>query len=115
SPRSSTARSAVLRSSCIRGKPSRYDTSGITPPYPIIMVARGPPVRFNEIVFLSQRVHITSPSNPLIKDIRRAVRRGEATEDGLAIAESPHLLEEAVRSGIPVAATLLAETAGPAI
>jgi len=60
-------------------------------------------------------VHITSSSNPLIKDIRRAVRRGEATEDGLAIAESPHLLEEAVRSRIPVEATLLAETAGPAV
>ncbi len=60
-------------------------------------------------------MHITSPSNPLIKDIRKAVRRGEATEDGLAVAESPHLLEEAVRSGIPVAATLLAETAGPAV
>jgi TrmH family RNA methyltransferase len=51
----------------------------------------------------------------LIKDIRRAVRRGEATEDGLAIAESPHLLEEAVRSGVPVEATLLAETAAPPV
>lgn len=60
-------------------------------------------------------MQITSPSNPLIKDIRRAVRRGEATEDGLAVAESPRLLEEAVRSGIPVAATLLAESAGPAV
>jgi TrmH family RNA methyltransferase len=60
-------------------------------------------------------VHITSPSNPLIKDIRRAVRRGEATEDGLAIAESPHLLEEAVRSKIDVAATLVAESAGEAV
>jgi TrmH family RNA methyltransferase len=60
-------------------------------------------------------VHITSPSNPLIKDIRRAARRGEATEDGLAIAESPHLLEEAVRSGIPVEATIVSDAAGPAV
>lgn len=65
--------------------------------------------------FSIQRVHITSPSNPLIKDIRRAVRRGEATEDGLAVAESPHLLEEAQRSGIAIASTLLAESAGPAV
>jgi TrmH family RNA methyltransferase len=43
------------------------------------------------------------------------VRRGEATEDGLAIAESPHLLEEAVRSKIDVAATLVAESAGEAV
>jgi TrmH family RNA methyltransferase len=64
---------------------------------------------------LYQPVHITSPSNPLIKDIRRAVRRGEATEDGLAVAESPHLLEEAARSGIAIANTLAAESAAPAV
>ena len=57
-------------------------------------------------------MNITSSSNPLIKDIRRAVRRGEATEGGLAVAESPHLLEEAARSGIRVEATLLAASAG---
>ena len=62
-----------------------------------------------------QRVHISSPSNPLIKDIRKAVRRGEATEDGLAIAESPHLLEEAVRSGIAVEAVLLSDAASPSV
>ena len=60
-------------------------------------------------------MNITSSSNPLIKDIRRAVRRGEATEGGLAVAESPHLLEEAARSGIRVEATLLAASAGPAV
>ena len=60
-------------------------------------------------------MNITSPDNPLITDIRRAVRRGEATKDGFAVAESPHLLEEAVRSGIPIEATLLAEAAGPAV
>ena len=60
-------------------------------------------------------MRITSPSNPLIKSIRRAARRSGLTDDGLALAESPHLLEEAVKSGLTVEATLLAESAIAAV
>lgn len=41
---------------------------------------------------------LTSARNPLLKDIRRAVVRGALTENGFAVAESFHLLEEALRS-----------------
>ncbi len=41
---------------------------------------------------------LTSPRNPLLKEIRKAVVRGTLTEQGLAVAESFHLLEEALRS-----------------
>ncbi len=42
---------------------------------------------------------ITSPANPLLREVRRAISRNELTADGLCVAESFHLLEEAVRSG----------------
>src|SRR4051812_36445652 len=47
---------------------------------------------------------ITSAANPLVKDVRRAVARAGLTRDGLVIAETFHLLEEAIRSGrdVPV-------------
>jgi TrmH family RNA methyltransferase len=54
---------------------------------------------------------ITSPANPLLKEIRRAVSRGELTRQGWAIAETFHLLEEAVRSGSEIHAVLAAESA----
>ncbi len=60
-------------------------------------------------------MRITSPSNPLIKSIRRAARRSGLTDDGLALAESPHLLKEAVQSGLTVEATILAESAIAAV
>jgi TrmH family RNA methyltransferase len=41
---------------------------------------------------------VSSVRNPLIRDIRRAIARGVLTEQGLAVAESFHLLEEALRS-----------------
>ncbi len=53
-------------------------------------------------------VHITSPSNPVLKDIRRAVARGSLTADGLLVAETFHLLEEALRSKLPVPMVLAA-------
>ena len=40
-------------------------------------------------------MQITSLHNPLLQRIRKAVRDGRATEDGLVVAEGPHLLEEA--------------------
>ncbi len=41
---------------------------------------------------------LTSPRNPLLREIRRALVRGELTPDGYCVAESFHLLEEALRS-----------------
>lgn len=52
---------------------------------------------------------ITSPDNPLLKKIRKALASGRPTEDGLAIAEGPHLVAEAIRSGLPVDRIVVAE------
>ncbi|MBV8895255.1 MAG: RNA methyltransferase [Acidobacteriaceae bacterium] len=42
-------------------------------------------------------MEITSVRNPLLQSIRRAVKDGRTTEEGLIVAEGPHLLEEAQR------------------
>jgi len=42
-------------------------------------------------------MEISSVHNPLLQKIRKAVRDGRQTEDGLIVAEGPHLLEEALR------------------
>lgn len=42
-------------------------------------------------------MELTSTRNPLLQKIRRATAAGRATEDGLIVAEGPHLLEEANR------------------
>ena len=54
---------------------------------------------------------ITSPANPLLREVRRAVSRGELTADGLWIAEGFHLLEEALRSRCEVRVVLASEAA----
>ena len=54
---------------------------------------------------------ITSAANPLIKDVRRAIARGGLTRDGLCVAETFHLLEEAARSGREIPVVLAAESA----
>jgi TrmH family RNA methyltransferase len=54
---------------------------------------------------------LTSPANPLLKDVRRAIARGGLTEQGWFIADTPHLLEEALRSGLEVQVVLAAESA----
>ena len=56
-------------------------------------------------------VPLASAANPLIKDIRRAVQKGDATADGLWVAEGLHLLEEARRTGLAVPAVLVSESA----
>ncbi len=53
---------------------------------------------------------ITSVSNPLLREVRRAITRGERTADGLCIAEGFHLLEEALRSGRDVPTVLASES-----
>src|SRR5215472_1905752 len=58
---------------------------------------------------------ITSAANPLLKDVRRALSRGGLTADGAAVAETFHLLEEALRSGRDVPAVLAAESMEAAV
>jgi len=54
--------------------------------------------------------HLTSPRNPLLKEIRVAIDRGTLTKSGLCVAETFHLLEEAVRSGCAIDTVLAAES-----
>jgi len=49
---------------------------------------------------------IASAKHPLLKEIRRALRRGERTTDGLLPVETPHLLEEAIAAGLSVESAL---------
>ena len=53
---------------------------------------------------------ITSPANPLLKDVRRAIARGGLTEEGWCVAETFHLLEEALRSDCEVKVVLAGES-----
>jgi len=53
---------------------------------------------------------ITSAANPLLKDVRRAIARGGLTEQGCWVAETFHLLEEALRSDCRVVTVLAAES-----
>lgn len=43
-------------------------------------------------------MQITSPDNPVLRMIRKAVRAGRPTDEGLVMAEGPHLVQEAIRS-----------------
>jgi TrmH family RNA methyltransferase len=52
-----------------------------------------------------------SDKNPLVKQIRRAVARGTLTEDGYAVAEGFHLLEEALASKCELGAVIVSEAA----
>jgi RNA methyltransferase, TrmH family len=47
---------------------------------------------------------LTSPRNPLLKEVRKAVVRGTTTDSGFCVAESFHLLEEALRSDCEIGA-----------
>jgi RNA methyltransferase, TrmH family len=62
---------------------------------------------------------ITSAANPLLKDVRRAIARGALTDQGWCVAETFHLLEEALRSdvapGVDVKVVLAAESVLPAV
>jgi TrmH family RNA methyltransferase len=53
---------------------------------------------------------VLSEKNPLLKQVRRAVSKGSLTEDGFAVAESFHLLEEALQSGAEVQVVIVAES-----
>jgi TrmH family RNA methyltransferase len=54
---------------------------------------------------------ISSAANPLLKDVRRAIDRGGLTSEGWCVAETLHLLEEALRSRCQVKQVLAAESA----
>src|SRR6266487_986731 len=58
---------------------------------------------------------LTSPANPLIKDVRRAVVRGGLTAQGYLVAEGFHLLDEALRSDIDIKMVLISESAQLAV
>jgi TrmH family RNA methyltransferase len=58
---------------------------------------------------------IASPTNPLVKDVRRAIARGGLTEQGLCVAETFHLLEEALRSDRAVRVVMAAESVRSAV
>lgn len=58
---------------------------------------------------------LLSARNPLLKDVRKAVSRGTLTEEGLAVAESFHLLEEALRSDCDVPVVFAAESVRAAV
>jgi RNA methyltransferase, TrmH family len=54
---------------------------------------------------------LVSDKNPLLKEVRRAAHQGTLTSEGLALAEGPHLLEEALRAEAEVLAVIVAESA----
>lgn len=58
---------------------------------------------------------VTSPANALLKDVRRAIRQGSLTEQGWCVAETFHLLEEALRSDCEVKTVLAAESVRSAV
>jgi len=58
---------------------------------------------------------ISSASNPLLKDVRRAIARGGLTEEGYLVAETFHLLEEALRSACTVKVVLCSESVQSAV
>ncbi len=58
---------------------------------------------------------LTSSRNPLLKDIRKAILRGTATEQGFCVAESFHLLEEALRSDCEIQAVFAAQSVRSAV
>src|SRR5262245_2141075 len=58
---------------------------------------------------------LSSPANPLLKEVRRALARGGLTEQGDLVAETFHLLEEVLRSEINIRVVLTAESAEAAV
>jgi len=58
---------------------------------------------------------LTSARNPILKEVRKAILRGTTTEDGYAVAESFHLLEEALRSDCEIGAVFAAESVKSAV
>ena len=53
---------------------------------------------------------LTSPANPMLKEVRRAITRGGLDRDGYMVAETFHLLEEALRGDLEIKTVLAAES-----
>jgi TrmH family RNA methyltransferase len=58
---------------------------------------------------------IASAANPLLKDVKRAIARGSLTESGWCVAETFHLLDEALSSACAVKTVLASESAFGAV
>jgi TrmH family RNA methyltransferase len=54
---------------------------------------------------------VSSAQNALVKELRRASTRGEPTREGYCAIESPHVVDEAIRSGLRFQALFLSESA----
>ncbi|HYX69661.1 MAG TPA: RNA methyltransferase [Terriglobales bacterium] len=54
---------------------------------------------------------VSSAQNALVKELRRAGTRGEPTREGYCAIESPHIVDEAIRSGLRFQAVFLSESA----
>jgi TrmH family RNA methyltransferase len=58
---------------------------------------------------------LTSPRNPLVKEVRKAILRGGLTGDGLCVAEGFNLLDEALRSNCEISPVFVLESARAAV
>jgi TrmH family RNA methyltransferase len=58
---------------------------------------------------------LLSDKNPLLKQVRRAVHKGTLTDDGFAIAEGFHLLEEALKSNAEIGTVIVSQSVKSAI
>jgi TrmH family RNA methyltransferase len=58
---------------------------------------------------------LISDKNPLLKQVRRAVQKGSLTDDGFAIAEGFHLLEEALKSQAEIGTVIVSQSVKGAI
>jgi RNA methyltransferase, TrmH family len=54
---------------------------------------------------------VTSAANGLVKEVRKALAQGGLTADGCCVAESFHLLEEALRSACEIPLVLVSDSA----
>lgn len=71
--------------------------------------------RTASVIAMTRVERLTSAQNPLFKIIRRARRAGTLTDDGYCLAEGIHLLEEAIRSRLPMKAVVVTRAALPAV
>jgi TrmH family RNA methyltransferase len=58
---------------------------------------------------------LLSEKNPLLKQVRRAVHKGSLTDDGFAVAEGFHLLEEALASRADISTVIVSQSVKSAI
>lgn len=58
---------------------------------------------------------VTSPANPLLKDIRKALASGSLTDFGMMVAETFHVFDEALRSEARIRTVVSAESVRTAV